>query len=69
MKKAIKTFSKTGDLIVDEVEVGSTTSLIPHGNIDLMVVSCLSGDPPVSFFNVKEHSYLLSSHVWLLKDG
>lgn len=58
MKKAIKTFAKIGDVILDEVEVGAADSPIPHGNIDLMVTSCFRPEPPVCFFMVKQHTPL-----------
>ena len=49
MKKVIKTFSKIGDMILDEVEVGTGDSIIPHGNVDVMVASCFPSVPPVCF--------------------
>ena len=51
MKKAIGTFAKIGDLMLDDVEVGMPGSILPHGNVDLTVVSCLERIPPVCFFN------------------
>lgn len=57
MKKAINTFSKIGDFLVDEVEVGAADSVIPHGDVDLMVVSAFGGVPPICFFNVRQHTF------------
>ena len=45
IKKAIRTFSRVGDMLLDEVEVGMPT----HGNVDLMLVSLLLETPPVCF--------------------
>ena len=56
IKKAIRTFSRVGDMLLDEVEVDMPTSLIPHGNVDLMLVSLLLETPPV-FFNFKQHTF------------
>ena len=47
MKKLIKTFSKIGEMIVDRVEAGIRDSVISHGNVDSMVVSCFPSEPPV----------------------
>lgn len=56
-KKAIKTFCKVGDMIADEVEVGMPQSSIPHGYVDLMVVSLLFQSPPVCFFNFMDYTF------------
>ena len=57
MKKAIHTFAKPGDLLLDEVEVGFPNSPVPHGNVDLMVVSCIQKISPISFINVSNHTF------------
>ena len=57
IKKAIHTFAKTGDLLLDEVEVGLLNSAAPHGSVDVMVVSCIQSIPPISFFNVQHHTF------------
>ena len=57
MKKTIKTFAKNGDFLVDDVIVGTEDSPIPHGNIDLMVVSCFEALPPIGFFVMKNELY------------
>ena len=41
MKKTINTFAKPGDFLIDEVEVGVPISTVPHGNVDMMAISCL----------------------------
>ena len=44
-------------MIADEVEVGMPQSSIPHGYVDLMVVSLLFQSPPVCFFNFMEYKF------------
>ena len=57
IKKVIHTFSQSGTLLVDEIEVGVRDSLVPHGNVDMMMISCVQNMPPVCFFNFKEHYF------------
>ena len=56
IRKAIGTFAKVGDRLVDEVEVG-LPGPIPHGSVDMMVVSYLEKVPPVCLFNVGDHTF------------
>jgi len=46
--KTLKTFSKEGDFIAEEVEIcfGDNVN-IPHGIIDAMLLSCIGISPPI----------------------
>ena len=43
---------QVGDMLLNEVEVNMSHSSIPHGHMDLMVVSCLLKTPLVCYFKL-----------------
>lgn len=62
IKKAIHTFSQSGTLLVDKIEVGVRDSLVPHGNVDMMI-SCVQNMPPVYFLTSKNTTSILHERI------
>jgi len=54
-KKTLKTFSKEGDFIAEEVEICFGDNInIPHGRIDAMLLSCIGISPPICILTTRD---------------